>query len=438
MPTPPPAPLNDPKTIRHWAFFDWANSAYALVITVAIFPAYYAGMSDEPVRLLGSDFELSAVYAYAISIAYLIITVLSPILSGVADYSGRKLFFMRLFTTVGALACLSLWFFTGVDRLALGTLAFMLATIGFAGALVFYNAFLPTIVTPDRYDQVSAKGFSYGYVGSVLLLIVNLLIITFHESLGLSESVAARIAFVSVGLWWLGFAQYAYSGLPPDERKRNVSGLLGKGFAELKKVWGAVQNQPNTKGFLLAFFAYSAGVQTILFLAATFAEEEFGFETAQLIVIILILQVLAIGGAYLFAAVSERRGNKVALLLMLATWAAVCVAGYFIYLQWHFYALAGVIGLVMGGIQSLSRSTYSKLLPPGTVDTTSYFSFYDILEKTAIVSGTFLFGLVNTLTGSMRGSVLILTVFFLLGMALLSRIRIAPANSKGKHTAMGS
>ena len=424
----PAAPvLNDPKTIKHWAFFDWANSAYALVITVAIFPAYYSAMSDEPVHILGAELSLSAVYAYAISIAYLIITVLSPILSGIADYSGRKLFFMRLFTTMGALACLSLWFFTGIETLALGTIAFMLATIGFAGALVFYNAFLPTIVTPDRYDQVSAKGFSYGYIGSVLLLIVNLLVITFHERLGISESVAARIAFVSVGLWWLGFAQYSYSGLPRDQRRRNVEGLLGKGFAELKKVWNAVQLQPNTKGFLLAFFAYSAGVQTILFLAATFAEEEFGFETSQLIIIILILQVLAIGGAYLFAAVSKAYGNRAALLIMLAVWACICVAGYFIYLQWHFYALAGVIGLVMGGIQSLSRSTYSKLLPSGTVDTTSYFSFYDILEKTAIVSGTFIFGLVNTLTGSMRGSVLILTVFFLLGMLLLARVTVRPA-----------
>ena len=427
MPTAHTPPLNDPKTIKHWAFFDWANSAYALVITVAIFPAYYSSMSDEPVSVLGTEFSLSAIYAYAISIAYLLITILSPILSGIADYSGRKLFFMRLFTTVGALACLSLWFFTGVETLAWGTLAFMLATIGFAGALVFYNAFLPTIVTPDRYDAVSAKGFSYGYVGSVLLLIANLLIITFHESLGLSESVAARIAFVSVGLWWLGFAQYSYSGLPKDQRKHNVEDLLGKGFDELRKVWEAVKYQPNTKGFLLAFFAYSAGVQTILFLAATFAEEEFGFETTQLIIIILILQILAIGGAYLFAGVSKKRGNKTALLIMLGIWALICVAGYFIFLQWHFYALAATIGLVMGGIQSLSRSTYSKLLPPGTTDTTSYFSFYDILEKTAIVSGTFIFGLVNTLTGSMRGSVLVLTVFFLLGMLLLARISIRPA-----------
>ena len=427
MPTAHTPPLNDPKTIKHWAFFDWANSAYALVITVAIFPAYYSSMSDEPVSVLGTEFSLSAIYAYAISIAYLLITILSPILSGIADYSGRKLFFMRLFTTVGALACLSLWFFTGVETLVWGTLAFMLATIGFAGALVFYNAFLPTIVTPDRYDAVSAKGFSYGYVGSVLLLIANLLIITFHESLGLSESVAARIAFVSVGLWWLSFAQYSYSGLPKDQRKQNVEDLLGKGFEELRKVWEAVKYQPNTKGFLLAFFAYSAGVQTILFLAATFAEEEFGFETTQLIIIILILQILAIGGAYLFAGVSKKRGNKTALLIMLGIWALICVAGYFIFLQWHFYALAATIGLVMGGIQSLSRSTYSKLLPPGTTDTTSYFSFYDILEKTAIVSGTFIFGLVNTLTGSMRGSVLVLTVFFLLGMLLLARISIRPA-----------
>ncbi len=429
--------LNNPRTIRAWAFFDWANSAYALVISVAIFPAYYAQITSERISIGSFSISNTGLYAFSISAAYLLIAILSPFLSGIADYGGKKKWFMRLFTTVGSLACLSLFFFkehVGMNgdvqplgQIFFGTGAFMLATIGFAGALVFYNAFLPEIATEDQYDRVSAKGFSYGYFGSVLLLILNLLMITFPGAFGLPEdgTLAIRLSFVTVGLWWIGFAQIPFRRLPADQPGQPpVRTLFSKGFKELQRTWRVVRAESNILGFLAAFFFYSAGVQTVLFLAATFAENELNFGTSQLIIVILLLQIVAIGGAQLFARVSERMGNKFALISMLVIWVAICCTAYFVETDAQFYVIAAAVGTVMGGIQSLSRSTYSKLLPEKTKDTASFFSFYDILEKLAIVLGTFSFGIIEQITGGMRNSILALIFFFLLGLVLLISVRI--------------
>jgi len=415
--------LNNPKTIKGWAFFDWANSSYALVITVALFPPYFLGVTDDNFDFLGIQMTDSALYAFAVSAAYFLITFATPFLSGIADYGGRKKYFLRFFTTLGSIACISLWFFTDMESLPFGTIAFILATIGFAGGLVFYNAYLPLISTEDKYDSVSAKGFTYGYVGSILLLIINLLVITFHEEIGLSETVAVRLAFVMVGLWWIGFAQVAFKRLPADRPDPPGEDLIKKGFEELKKVWHSLKHLTFTKRFLYSFFFYNAGVQTILFLAATFAEKELGFETSELIILILVLQLVAIAGAQFFAKVSDLKGNKVSIVCMLFIWIGLCIAAYLIHDKIQFYMLAVVLGSVMGGIQSLSRSTYSKLIPENTPDTTSYFSFYDVLDKVSTMIGTFGFGLVQ-LMGSMRYAVLALSLFFLIGLLILSKVKI--------------
>ncbi len=415
--------LNDPKTINGWALFDWANSSYALVISVALFPPYFLGVTDDNFKLWGMEMTDSALYAFAVSAAYLLITLASPFLSGIADYGGRKKYFLRFFTTMGALACISLWFFTDMKMLPLGTIAFILATIGFAGGLVFYNAYLPLIATEDRYDRVSAKGFTYGYIGSVILLITNLLIITFHDKIGISETFAVRSAFIMVGLWWFGFAQVSFSRLPADFPDPPGEDLVKKGFEELKKVWNALKGQTFTKRFLFSFFFYNAGVQTILFLAATFADQELEFSTSDLIILILVLQLVAVVGAQLFAKLSEWKGNKASIATMLVIWMFVCIAAFLIQDKLQFYLLAVVLGSVMGGIQSLSRSTYSKLIPENTPDTTSYFSFYDVIDKTSTMVGTFGFGLVQ-LMGSMRYAVLTLSVFFLIGLVILAKVKI--------------
>ncbi len=416
-------PVNDKRIINGWALFDWANSSFALVITAAIFPAYYAAVVDDTVRVFGKDVSDSSMYAYAISASYLLVAIISPLLSGIADYSGRKKFFLKIFTTVGALACMALFFFTG--QVAYGTGIFILAMMGFAGGLVFYNSYLPLIVTEDRYDSVSAKGFSYGFLGSVILLIFNLIMIQYYEVFGFKDAgVATRVAFLTVGVWWIGFAQISFRRLPKDVRLHSDENLLTKGFQELKKVWQSLRAEQNTRRFLLAFACLSAGVQTALYLAAIFAEKELNFETAELILTILILQIVAIAGATFFAKLSGWRGNKFTLLLILVIWIITCIAAYFVTSKLQFYLVASSVGILMGGTQALSRSTYSKLLPEGTTDTASYFSFYDITEKLATVFGTFIFGYINYRMDSMRPSVLSLSVFFLLALLFLQRTKI--------------
>ncbi|MDX1910281.1 MAG: MFS transporter [Saprospiraceae bacterium] len=425
---------NNPRTINGWAFFDWANSAYALVITVAIFPAYFLSVTGDGnkdtvdyVTVFGIRFINSALFAYSISFAYLIIAAISPLLSGIADYGGRRMRFMRFFTLMGALACMSLMFFQDMNTLWVGIAGFILATVGFAGGIVFYNSYLPVIATEDRYDDVSAKGFSYGFIGSVILLIVNLVVISNYKWFGIEEEkkgVAVLAAFIMVGLWWIGFAQIPFNRLPKDQPTGNRENLMTKGYEEIRKAWRNLRQSPNTLRFLFAFFCYNAGVQAVLFLASTFAENELGFNSQKLIYLVLILQIVAIGGAWTSAKLSGIKGNKFSIVIMLVIWTAVCITGYYVQTGLDFYLLAAAVGLVMGGIQSLSRSTYAKLLPENTPDTTSYFSFYDVMDKVSTVVGTFTFGLVEQITGDMRDSVRALAVFFLISLAVISWVKI--------------
>jgi len=422
--SPTPA-MNNPRTINAWAIFDWANSAYALVITVAIFPGYFLTLTDDTVNVLGLRMSDSTLYAWSIALAYLIIAAVSPILSGIADYGGRKKVFLRFFTTMGALACFSLLFFTGMPTLWVGVVGFILATIGFAGGIVFYNSFLPIIATEDRYDDVSAKGFSYGFIGSVILLVANLIVIMNYGWFGFSDGLrAVPTAFVMVGLWWIGFAQIPLRRLPEDRPAKPVENLLGKGYKELRKAWRNLRANPNAMRFLIAFFCYNAGVQAVLFLAATFAEKELHFSSTGLIFLVLILQIVAIGGAWASAKLSGKKGNKFSIVTMLIIWTVICIVGYFVQTGLDFYLLAAGVGVVMGGIQSLSRSTYAKLLPENTADTASYFSFYDVMDKVSTVVGTFTFGFVEQITGGMRNSVMALAVFFVLSLAVISVVKI--------------
>ncbi|MEQ1746027.1 MAG: MFS transporter [Saprospiraceae bacterium] len=422
------APLpkkNDPRVITGWSLFDWANSAYALVITVAIFPPYFLGIAPDTVNVLGASIRDETLVAWCISLAYLIVAAISPILSGIADYGGKKKQFMRFFTTLGSLACISLFFFDSPETLWVGAVGFVLATVGFAGGIVFYNAYLPDIATEDRYDAVSAKGFIYGFAGSVILLVLNLAMVLQHDRLGFdSETSAIRWAFVTVGLWWLGFAQIAFRRLPPDVPRPMPAGLLRKGYEELAKAFAVLSKSRNTSLFLITFFCYNAGVQAILFLASSFADKEMHMEKSKLIILVLVLQVVAIGGAYLSSKLSEWKGNKTSLFTMLVVWALICLLGYSVQTETEVFVLGGAIGLVMGGIQALSRSTYAKFLPENTQETTTFFSFYDVMDKVSTVFGTLVFGLVAQLYDGMRSSVLALSVLFLVSLAVLAAVRV--------------
>jgi len=418
--------INDPKIIRAWAFYDWANSAFALVITTAIFPAYYLAITNDMINLFGLQIPNSALYAFTITIAYLILAIASPLLSGMADYGGRKKQFLLLFTLLGSISCIGLYFFESMDQILLGTLLFLLGLIGFAGGLVFYNAYLPEIASPDQYDRVSAKGFSLGFLGSLLLLSFCLLMIQKPGLFGIEEgtTLPVRLSFVLVGVWWLVFSLNSIAKLPENSLRKPYDNPIKNGINEFLLVWKSSKQYPELNKFLLSFFTYSAGVQTILYMASTFAEKELHFETSELILVILFIQLLGIVGAVIASRCSMKWGNKITLMIILIIWTIICVVAYMTYVKSHFYYLAASVGFVMGAVQSLSRSTYAKLIPKQTTDNTSYFSLYDILEKTAIILGTFIFGFLNQVTGSMRFSILFLSVIFVLSILLFSRIKI--------------
>ena len=416
--------LNDKKTINGWAFFDWANSAYYLVISTAVFPIYFSSVAPEKMSLGGLEISNSAVYSFAVSAAYILIAFLSPVLSGIADYSGRRKFFLRLFTLIGAAGCIGLFFFESAENWWLGILAFMIGTIGAAGGLVFYDSYLPLIASEDQYDKVSAKGYAYGYFGSVLLLIVCLIIIKQPNLFFIEDgTLPTRIGFVLVGIWWLGFAQITFRRMPPDNPAKHAVHLLRHGWQELLKVWRDIRQDPQVLKFLASYFFYIAGVHTVIYLASIFAVQELAFNEGQLILTILILQLVAILGAIAFAKLSSLRGNKFSLSIQIMIWIVICLGAFLTSEKWQFFILAALVGLVLGGIQSLSRSTYAKLLEGRTEDLTSFFSFYDVLSKLAIVSGTFIFGMVNSITGNMRISVLALMVLFVVGFVFLRNVK---------------
>lgn len=418
---------NDKKTINGWALFDWANSAYALVISTAVFPPYFTGVLGDEITFAGIDAQSSTVYTLSITLAYLILALLSPLLSGMADYSGRRMFFLRVFTTIGSLACMALAFFNGISTMYIGVSAFIIATIGFAGSLVFYDSYLPLITTEDQYDRVSAKGFTYGYIGSVILLLFILMMIQFPNFFGItSPTLPAQIGFGLVGLWWLGFSQITFNRLPKDSSSSIALSSIKKGYKEIKQTFNKAKNQPSLFRFLIAFFLCMAGVQTVIYVATVFADIELGMGTGELIAIVLVIQLIGIVGAIFFAWFSNRTTNKKSLLTQICIWFFICLGAYLIQSKTPFYLLAAVVGLVMGGVQSMCRSSYSKLIPTDEDDVTSYFSFYDVVYKLAIVVGTFLFGMVNYFTGNMRYSVLVLAALFVGSFFVMRTVVIQP------------
>lgn len=422
------------KAIRAWVFYDWANSVYSLVISTAIFPIYYSSITtndgNDKLDFLGSTFSNTALYSYVLSLSFLIVVIISPLLSGIADYSSRKKSFLRRFCYLGSASVAMLFFFRDVNTLWIGLTGTLFASVGFWGSQVFYNAYLPEIAPKRLQDQLSARGFAMGYFGSSMLMILLLIIIQMPEVFGFTDAGSAtRFSFLIVALWWVGFAQITFKGLPtPDEYKSIHWRTIGNGYKQLRTVWDSLQSMKQTKRFLLGFFLLSIGVQTVILLAAPFGTKELGLGATELIITILVIQFVAIGGSFLFSRLSEKFGNISALLLSLVIWVFITFSAWTMesgddYVNYKFYALGAFVGLVLGGVQALSRSTYSKMLPKEGEHTT-YFSFYDITEKLAIVIGTFTFGFVEEISGSMNNSALMLSIFFFMAIAVLMRVRM--------------
>ncbi len=427
---------NQKKVLNAWTMYDWANSVHNLVITTVVFPMYFLATTSEKdangkvvndmIDFFGIQIQNSVLYSYTISAATLLLVILTPILTPLADSSGRRKFFMKIFCYLGAVSCAYFYFFTK-GNVNPAVIAFGLSIVGWGGSIVFYNSFLPVIATEDHFDNLSAKGFTMGYIGSVILLIVNLLMIMQPTLFGLTQAdsdsgFTARISFLTVGIWWALFAQIPFYYLPKDEPKSFKTGRLTTGVQELVKVIKEIRKNKLITKFLMAFLFYDMGVMTVIYVATIFADKELHIEKQGLIITLLLIQLIAIPGSYLASWLSSKFGNTKGLLVFIFIWSFMPLAAYFTTTQNEFYVIAAIVGLVMGGIQSLSRSTFAKLIPDNTTDTSSYFGFYDIIEKIAITLGTFIFGFVGQYTGNMRNSVLTILVFFIIGFVLLMRV----------------
>tara|TARA_B100000700_G_C15047716_1_gene858740 strand:- start:509 stop:1783 length:1275 start_codon:yes stop_codon:yes gene_type:complete len=422
--------MQNNRIINAWCMYDWANSVYSLVITTAIFPIYYNAVTtsssgSDIVSFFGIEIVNSVLYSYSLSFSFLILTFFQPILSGIADFSGNKKLFLRLFMYLGSFSCMALYFFDG-DNVEFGIICSVVASIGFTGSLVFYNAFLPEIASARDFDRISARGYTFGYIGSVILLIICLILIQMFDSFGFKDSKSAtKFTFLLVGVWWIIFSQITLYFLPQNVKKIKVNfEILSHGIRELFKVWNYIKNVRNLRLYLFSYFFYSMGVQTIMLVASYFGSKELNLDQDKLIFTILIIQIIAIFGAYFFAYISKIKGNKFSLVVMNIAWIFICLSAYFTTNENQFYFLAAAVGILMGGIQSLSRSTFSKLIPSEINDNASFFNFYAISYNISVVVGTFSYGYIEQITGSMRSSILALMTFFIIGLFILFFTRI--------------
>ena len=422
------------KLINAWASYDWANSVYSLVISSSIFPIYYGSLFQEikTINFFGSSIKYTAMISFITAFAFIIISIITPILSGIADYTGDKKKFMKFFVYLGSFSCIGLYWFD-LKTIYLGLTFYFFALIGLWSSLTFYNSYLPDIAYPEQQNRASARGYSMGYIGSVILLLFNLSMVMNPELYGIDGSkadasmLAMKYSFISVGIWWALFSQISFFYLPKGNLINKITkDVLWNGFKELKIVLDQLMENIRLKRFLIAFFLYSMSLQTVLLIATYFGEAEIQWsnsseKTIGLIVAILLIQIVAIFGAILTARASERFGNLTVLIVINIIWAFLCIRAFYIHTPTEFYLIAGLVGMVMGGLQSLSRATYSKYLPT-TNDTASFFSFYSVTEKIAIIFGMIMFGTIDQITGSMRNSILFFAVLFIAGVILLLRV----------------
>ena len=422
-------PRGSKKLIGAWTLYDWANSVYSLVISSAVFPIYYSQYvfsQTNSIILFNAEINKDTLISLVSAFSFLLIAFLSPLLSGVADYIGNKKIFMKFFVYLGSLSCIGLYWFE-LETIEISLIFYTLTLIGFWGSLVYYNSYLRDITYPNQTNIVSAKGYTMGYIGSVILLLINLIMINFYESFGFeSEIIAMKSSFAIVGLWWLGFSQYSFYHLPKGNRGVKIpKNIIWNGFKELKNVYKIIRSSKRFTRFLIAFFVFSFSLQTVLYIASYFGVNEIDWtgsdQTSGLIISILLIQIVAIAGAFIFSRLAQKFGNVIVLTFAIFLWGAVCLYAYYINTPNEFYMIAGLVGLLMGGTQPVARATFSLFIPD-TNDTTSFFSFYDVTEKIGIVFGMLFYAIAAQLTGSVRFSVIIFMFFFFLGAILLTRV----------------
>ena len=398
-----------------WAVYDWANNVYSLVITTAIFPIFYNAVTttkdengmvvDDVVTFFGREFINTELYSYVLAASFVAVIILSPLLSGMADFAGKKKFFLKIFCYMGSAGCIGLYWFDA-DQLELSMIPFFLASLGFWGSVGFYNAYLPEIAPREEHDRLSARGYAMGYWSSLIILVICSGMI-----MGIGPHMTT-FSFVLVGIWWFGFAHVTFNALPDIEKKDLQGNILLQGFKELRGVARDLKGTKHLTRYLFAFFIMSMAIQTIMLMASSFGIKEVGLSDSELIITIFVVNFLAIPGAFGVSALSKNIGNIRALIACIIGWALLCLCAYFFATnKIGFYFVAGGIGFLMGGTQSLNRATYSKILPD-TDDPASYFSFYEVLEKGGLIIGMFGWGYIEGITGSMHNSVLAMIILF--------------------------
>jgi UMF1 family MFS transporter len=445
---------------RRWYFYDWANSAYVTTIATVLFAPYvtsvaetaacgYAGTTerscDVNLTILGVGVSPGSLVFYVATFATILSALVLPVVGAIADRSARKKDLMAGFAWLGSLAAACMFLVTG-GNWQLGAVLLLVANICLGSSLVVYDAILCEISTPEERDRVSSRGWGLGYLGGGLLLAANLAVVTFNEALGLSTAMAVRLCMLSAALWWAGFTIIPWLGIrnrPAVGVQREAGGLVRQSFGQLATTLRDLRSYPMTMLFLLAYLFYNDGIQTVIASASIYGERELGFETSVLIATILLVQFVAFGGALLFGQIAERVGSRATIMAGLGIWMLVVSVGYFLPEKQivPFLCLAVGIGLVLGGTQALSRSLFSRLVPTGRE--AEYFSLYQACERGTSWLGTLVFGLVHQLSGSYRPAILALMVFFVLGLALLSRLDVrrgiedagrAPTTSVGHAT----
>ncbi|MFE4373473.1 MFS transporter [Streptomyces sp. NPDC056835] len=417
---------------RGWYFYDFACSVYSTsVLTVFLGPyltsvAKAAADADGFVRPLGIPIRAGSVFAYTVSLSIVVAVVVMPLVGAAADRSGRKKPLLALAAYLGAGATAGMFFLDG-DRYLLGALLLIVANASLAVSMVLYNAYLPQIAGPEERDAVSSRGWAFGYTSGALVLVLNLVLYTGHDSFGVSESTAVRICLASAGVWWGAFTLVPLRRLRDRRVVRDGAGAVGSGWRQLIATLRDMRRHPLTLSFLLAYLLYNDGIQTVISQASVYGSEELGLDQTTLITAVLLVQILAVAGALGMGRMARSYGAKRTILGSLAVWTLILGAGYFLPsgAPVAFYALAAAIGLVLGGSQALSRSLFSHLVPSGKE--AEYFSAYEMSDRGLSWLGPLVFGLAFQLTGSYRDAIISLVIFFALGFVLLARVPVRRA-----------
>ncbi|WP_446042220.1 MFS transporter [Streptomyces sp. SID1121] len=417
---------------RGWYFYDFACSVYSTsVLTVFLGPyltsvAKTAADADGFVHPLGIPLRAGSVFAYSVSVSVVVAVLVMPLAGAVADRTGRKKPLLAASAYLGATATAGMFFLDG-DRYLLGALLLIVANASLSVSMVLYNAFLPQIAGPEERDAVSSRGWAFGYTSGALVLVLNLVLYTGHDSFGVSESTAVRICLASAGVWWGAFTLVPLRRLRDRAVPGHGEGSVGSGWRQLVNTLKDMRRHPLTLSFLLAYLVYNDGIQTVISQASVYGSEELDLDQTTLITAVLLVQILAVAGALGMGRLARSYGAKRTVLVSLAVWTLILGAGYFLPARTPvaFYALAAAIGLVLGGSQALSRSLFSHLVPRGKE--AEYFSAYEMSDRGLSWLGPLVFGLAYQLTGSYRDAIISLVVFFVLGSVLLARVPVGRA-----------